>query len=116
MPQRQDHGGTLDPRAIGSPDGPPVEEKPYKLLFEANKCIGAGRCAEVADTWELSLETGLAMPSTYFIGEAELDENIAAAEHCPAKKGRGVIHVIDRRTGEEIAPDPHGDGTVSVDW
>jgi hypothetical protein len=32
------------------------------------------------------------------------------------KKDRGVIHIIDRRTGEEIAPDPHGDGTVSVDW
>ena len=37
-------------------------------------------------------------------------------EVCPAKKDRGVIHVVDRRTDEEIAPDPEGDGTLSVDW
>jgi hypothetical protein len=41
---------------------------------------------------------------------------ICAAESCPAKKNRGVIHVVDRRTGEEIPTDPHGEGTLSVDW
>lgn len=105
-----------DPSEIGSTDGPPVEEKPYKLLFEANKCIGTGRCAEVAVNWDLDIDTGLAVPRSFFVGEDELEENIEAAERCPAKKGAGVIHVIDRRTGEEIAPDPHGDGTISVDW
>ncbi len=105
----------VDPREIGS-DGPPVAEKPYKIIFEANRCIGAGRCAEVSDNWELDLATGVATPSVYFLAESDLAENVEAARRCPAKKDRGVIHVIDRRTGEEIAPDPHGDGTVSVDW
>lgn len=105
-----------DPADIGSSDAPPIEEKPYKVLFEANKCIGTGRCAEVAANWKLDMSTGIARPQTYFLGPAEAAENIAAAEHCPAKKGRGVIHVIDRRTDEEVAPDPDGDGTISVDW
>jgi ferredoxin len=105
-----------DPSEIGSTDGPPVEEKPYKILFEANRCIGTGRCAEVSDNWRLDIETGIAAPVTFFLDDDELSDNVAAAERCPAKKGDGVIHVIDRRTGEEIAPDPHGDGTVSVDW
>lgn len=107
--------GSPDPRDIGSA-GPPIEEKPYKVLFEANRCIGTGRCAEVSDNWELDLETGIARPASFFLDEAELEANVRAAERCPAKKGRGVIHVIDRRTGTEIAPDPHGDGTVSFDW
>jgi len=65
---------------------------------------------------EISEATGIAQPNVYFFGEENLDHNVRAAEVCPAKKNRGVIHVIDRRTDEEIAPDPHGDGTVSVDW
>jgi ferredoxin len=111
-----DADAPIDPAAVGERDAPPVAEKPYKILFEANKCIGAGKCAEVSDNWSLSLSTGIAQPETYFIDEAELAENVEAAEVCPAKKDRGVIHVIDRETGEEIAPDPEGDGTVSVDW
>jgi len=105
----------FDPDSIGS-EGPPVAEKPYKILFEANKCIGTGRCAEASDNWELDITTGIAAPVSYFIGEDELAENVDAAELCPAKKGDGVIHVIDRRTGEEVAPDPAGDGSISVDW
>jgi hypothetical protein len=114
-----DEAGEGPPRPSDVGDGanaPPVEEKPYKIIFEANKCFGAGRCAEVADNWEMDLATSLARPKSYFVGEDELEENVRAAEVCPAKKGRGVIHVIDRRTDEEIAPDPHGDGTLSVDW
>jgi len=105
----------IDPSEIGG-EGPPVEEKPYKIIFEANRCFGAGRCAEASDNWELDLDTGLARPRSYYVTEAEVDENVAAARNCPAKKGDGVIHVVDRRTDEEIAPDPHGDGTLSVDW
>ena len=97
-------------------DGPPVTEKPYKIIFEANACFGAGKCAEVSDTWEMSITTGMAKPDTYYITEEDLDHNIEAAEVCPAKKGDGCIHIVDRRTDEEIAPDPHGDGTLSVDW
>lgn len=105
----------FDPTSVGS-EGPPIAAKPYKILFEANACIGTGKCASVSENWTLDLETGLASPTSFFLEENELEANVAAAERCPAKKGKGVIHVIDRRTGEEIAPDPHGDGTVSVDW
>ena len=94
---------------------PPVSEKPYKIAFEGSGCFGAGKCAEVAANWTMDLSTGLATPESYFVGEDELAENVRAAEVCPAKKGRSVIHVLDRRTGEEIAPDPHGDGTPSFD-
>jgi ferredoxin len=86
------------------------------VVFEANGCIGAGKCAEVSDNWTLDLATGIASPESYFFDEDDLNHNVRAAEVCPAKKGRGVIHVIDRETGEELAPDPAGDGTVSVDW
>ncbi|WP_129112920.1 ferredoxin [Halegenticoccus tardaugens] len=108
--------GVRKPSDFGGDDGPPVEEKPYKIIFEANKCFGAGRCAEVADNWEMDLASGLARARSYYLDEEELEENVRAAEVCPAKKGAGVIHVIDRRTDEEIAPDPRGDGTLSVDW
>jgi ferredoxin len=104
-----------DPTSVGD-DGPPIEEKPYKIIFEATACFGAGKCAEVAANWEMDLKSGMAKPRSYFISDETLDENIRAAEVCPAKKGDGCIHVIDRRTDEEIAPDPQGDGTVSVDW
>jgi len=106
----------VDPATVGEADAPPVEERPYKVIFEANKCIGAGKCAEVSENWSMDIETGLARPETYFFGEDDLEHNVRAAEVCPAKKDVGVIHVVDRRTGEEIAPDPEGDGTLSVDW
>ena len=106
----------FDPTKIGERNSPPVEEKPYKILFEANKCIGAGRCASDSANWALNIETGIAAPHSFFLDEDDLAENIAAAHSCPAKKGNGVIHIIDRRTGKELAPDPDGDGTVSVDW
>jgi ferredoxin len=106
-----------DPSEFGSDDdAPPVEEKPYKIIFEGNKCFGAGKCAEASSNWELDLDTGIAQPRSYYIDESELDENVEAAEKCPAKKDRGIIHIIDRREDVEIAPDPHGDGTLSVDW
>jgi ferredoxin len=105
------------PSEIGSEaDAPPVESKPYKVIFEANKCFGAGKCAEVSSNWEMDITTGLAKAKTYYFDEEDLDHNVRAAEVCPAKKGAGVIHVVDRRTDEEIAPNPHGDGTLSVDW
>jgi ferredoxin len=106
----------VDPATVGERDAPPVEAKPYKVVFEANKCIGAGKCAEVSGNWEMKLTTGIAAPVGYFFDESDLEHNVRAAEVCPAKKGRGVIHVVDRRTGEEVAPDPEGDGTLSVDW
>ncbi len=111
-----DEEGAVDPTTVGESDAPPVEEQPYKVIFEANKCIGAGKCAEVSENWSMDIETGLARPSTYFFGEDDLEHNVRAAEACPAKKDKGVIHVVDRRTGEEIAPDPEDDGTLSVDW
>lgn len=106
----------VDPAAVGEADAPSVEAKPYKVLFEANKCIGAGKCASVSENWSLDIETGIAAPEVYFFGEEDLEHNVRAAAVCPAKKDDGVIHVIDRRTGDELAPDPHGDGTISVEW
>lgn len=96
------------------PAEPPIAEKPYKVVFEGSRCFGAGKCAAVADNWGMDLETGLARPKSYFVSEDALDENVEAATVCPAKKGRGVIHVVDRETGAEIAPDPEGDGTLSL--
>lgn len=106
----------IDPAAVGEVDAPAIEEKPYKVIFDASACIGTGKCATVAANWELDLETGIARPRSYFFDEEELDANVRAAEVCPARKGDGVIHVVDRRTGEELAPNPHGDGSLSVDW
>lgn len=75
----------------------------YKIRFEADSCIGSGKCAEEApDYWELNLETGIAEPKKPIIAEDELDVNLAAARACPAKNGEGVIRIIDRETGEEI--------------
>ncbi|NLV09884.1 ferredoxin [Halomicrobium sp. HM KBTZ05] len=111
-----DEDAPVDPSQMGGTDAPPVEDKPYKIIFEANKCIGAGKCAEVSHNWDLNLDTGIAAPKVYFVGEDEVDDEIRAAEVCPAKKDVGVIHVVDRRTDEEVAPDPEGDGTLSVDW
>lgn len=110
------HEEPVDPATVGEVGAPPVEEQPYKVVFEANACIGTGRCAAVSGNWELDLSTGIARPRSFFFGEDELAGNLRAAEECPAKKGAGVIHVVDRRSGEELAPDPRGDGTLSVDW
>jgi len=75
------------PSEVGTvEDAPPIDEKPYKIIFEANKCFGAGKCAEASRNWELDLDTGVAKPRAYFLEESELDENIAAAEKCPAKE------------------------------
>ncbi len=73
---------------VGSSDAPPVEEKPYKIIFEANKCFGAGKCAEVSDNWEMSLASGLAKPTAYFFSEQDLEHNVRAAAVCPAKRRR----------------------------
>lgn len=75
----------------------------YKIRFEADSCIGSGKCAEEApDYWELNLETGIAEPKKPIISEEELEVNLEAARACPAKNGEGVIRIIDRETGEEI--------------
>ena len=58
-----DTDGSLNASDVGSSaDAPPIAEKPYKIIFEANKCFGAGRCAEVADNWEMDITSGLANP------------------------------------------------------
>lgn len=77
----------------------------YKIVFDGRNCIGAGKCAEVSGNWSLDLEKGIAVPREYFVGEEDLEENRRAAEVCPAKKGRGVIRVVDTETGEVVAPE-----------
>lgn len=93
---------------------PSIGEKPYRVIFEGKLCFGAGRCAEVSANWSMDLRTGRGKPREYFFSQEELAHNIEAARVCPAKKRVGVIHVVDRRTGEELAPDPLGDGTLSL--
>lgn len=79
------------------------EKKRYKIRFDAEGCIGAGKCAEEApDFWSLNLSSGIAEPKQPTFGEEHLEENLAAAKACPARNGRGVIQIIDRETGEEL--------------
>ncbi|HKJ68990.1 MAG TPA: ferredoxin [bacterium] len=85
---------------------PSAEEKRYRIIFEGRRCIGTGKCAELSGNWEMNLTTGLAKPRSYFINEEELDHNLAAARACPARKGKGVIYIIDRETGEVLYPEP----------
>ncbi len=98
-----------------SETNPSVQDKPYRIIFEGKSCIGTGECAQVSENWEMDLGTGKAKVKSIFIGEDEFDDNLEAAQRCPAKNGIGVIHLIDRETGEEIYPDPNGDGSISVD-
>jgi len=93
---------------------PSVDEKPYRIVFEGDHCIGTGECAQVSANWEMDLGTGKARAKSHFLSEDELDENLTAARRCPARNGLGVIHIVDRRTGEEIYPDPDGDGSLSL--
>ncbi len=93
---------------------PSVENKPYRIVFEGNNCIGTGECASVSANWSMDLATGRARANTHFLSEEELEENLNAARACPARNGLGVIHIVDRRSGEEIYPDPEGDGTLSL--
>jgi ferredoxin len=75
----------------------------YKIRFDADGCIGAGKCAEEApEFWRLNLSTGIAEPKQPRFGEEHLEENLEAARACPARNGRGVIRIIDTETGEEI--------------
>lgn len=109
-----DEEGSRSESSGPQPEEPPIAEKPYEIVFEGSRCFGAGKCAAAAENWEMDLSTGLASPKSYFIGEEDLNENVEAAEVCPAKKGAGVIHVLDRETGKEIAPDPEADGSLSL--
>ncbi len=93
---------------------PSVEEKPYRIVFEGTHCIGTGECAQVSSNWEMDLSTGKARAKSQFLSERELEENLEAARRCPARNGLGVIHIVDRRTNDEIYPDPEGDGTLSL--
>ncbi|MFB6345566.1 MAG: ferredoxin [bacterium] len=75
----------------------------FRIRFEADKCIGTGKCAEVApDYWKLDISEGIAKPKQPTFSEDELDKNLEAARACPAKNGEGVIRIIDQETGEEI--------------
>lgn len=77
--------------------------KRYKIRFEAEGCIGSGKCAEEAPAfWSLNMETGIAEPKQPTFGEEHLEQNLRAAKACPAKNGRGVIRIIDRETGETV--------------
>ncbi|PSP67713.1 hypothetical protein BRC85_05400 [Halobacteriales archaeon QS_1_69_70] len=57
------------------------------------------------------------------VSEAPHEIIFASRDHLRGgrvRRGRPVsdslVHVADRHTDEEIAPDPAGDGTLSIDW
>lgn len=80
-----------------------MSENRFRVRFEADKCIGTGKCAEVApEYWELDLAEGIAKPKQPTFGEEDLEVNLEAAKACPAKNGEGVIRIIDQETGDEI--------------
>ena len=104
-----------DASATAADGAPPVSEKPYRIEFEATNCIGAGPCASASSNWTLDLDTGIARPRERYVAEADLAHNAEAAERCPAKKGAGVIRVVDRRTGEVVAPADASEGDAADD-
>lgn len=80
-----------------------VTDKQYQIRFDAEGCIGAGRCAEEApDHWTLNFDTGIAEPEKPIIAADELEPNRRAARACPANNGRGAIRIYDRDTGERV--------------
>jgi len=79
------------------------QDNRYKIRFDAQGCIGTGKCAEKApEFWSLNLSSGIAEPKQPTFGEKHLEENLTAARACPARNGNGVIRIIDRKTGDEI--------------
>lgn len=69
----------------------------YKIVYDRNKCIGAGTCVELApDTWELDDEGKAKMLKSSF-GQAELDKQVKAAKSCPAH----AISIVDA-SGKKI--------------
>ncbi len=85
-------------------DKPSIKEKPYKIIFEGKNCIGSGKCAEVSKNWGIDISDGIAKPNQYFLDEKQLKQNKEAANICPAKNGKGVIKIIDRKTKDVIYP------------
>lgn len=80
-----------------------MSDKEYQIRFDAENCIGTGKCSEVApEYWSLDLSKGIAEPEKPVIDEDELEANLAAAKACPAKNGEGVIRIYDKETGEKI--------------
>ncbi|MFB6355277.1 MAG: ferredoxin [bacterium] len=79
------------------------QNKQYQIRFDADNCIGAGKCAEKApEFWSLNLETGIAEPQKPIIDESELEANLEAAQACPARNGKGVIRIYEKETDEKI--------------
>lgn len=106
----------IDPTETGEADAPSVEAAPSEATFAADGWTCAGKSAEVSANCSLSHAAGIASPEGSSFGEDDLAHDVRAPAVRPAEKRRGVIHVGDRRSGAEIAPDPAGDGTRSTDW
>ena len=74
------------PSEIGDADAPPLAEAPYRVGFEADKCIAGRNSAPVPDDWTMDIETGIAQPNAYFFDKPDLGHNVRAAVVCPAKR------------------------------
>lgn len=81
-----------------------MSKKRYRIRFDAEGCIGAGRCTEEApEHWTLDLNREVARPLTPTFGEQHLEAQLRAARACPARNGRGVIRIEDRESGDLIS-------------
>lgn len=75
-----------------------MAKKRYEIVYERNKCIGAGTCVEIyPKNWKL-LDDGKAKPMTLEFDENEFKQNKDAADSCPVN----AIHIVDRKTGKRL--------------
>ena len=94
---------------FGKKDKVDAEEQAYKVVYNRQKCIGAGTCAAMSPKqWEMQSdgkaklvggsEEGVSWVK--MVGESEKAFHLTAAGGCPPQ----VIEVWDIRTGEKLAP------------
>ncbi len=88
--------------------------KKYKIVYDRRNCISAGVCVVMApEYWVMDAPDGLAdinpdkKPTTrddgwqeLVIDEKHLDENLQAAQGCPAQ----VIFIYELESGKQIYP------------
>ena len=75
-----------------------MAENKYRIIYDRSGCIGAASCAAAAPQNWIMADDGKADLVTKEITEAELQENMDAAESCPVM----VIHIENIETGERL--------------
>ena len=71
----------------------------FVIIHKREECIGCGACESVnPGNWTLKTDDGLASCVRENIDDAELKENMEAADVCPIH----IIHIKDNETGKEL--------------